>query len=202
MSLPAIRMAIKENMGGKGGGPPYVSACPPMVKLGMYLCVGGGSSPNSSPNGPLWGVGVGVVEGVHPYPPTQVVHTDSHPKLTLEEHTRQPGTIIKTMSTIGMTNHKVLDIMHSITGNNDTSSKRVHALKLHTHTYNVHLTPTWYVKLAATIITTTESMMERPSFLPGQAKRVENTSWHRFTTTSGYGTTSRVALNVTSSYKR
>ena len=94
--------------------------------------------------------------------------------------------IIKTMSTIGMTNHRALDIMHSIMGNSDTASNRLHSLKQHMHNDNVHLTPTWYRKLAPTIITTAESMMENPRVHPRQAKGVEKTSCNGFTTISVY----------------
>ena len=94
--------------------------------------------------------------------------------------------IIKTMSTIGMTNHRALDILHSIMGNSDTASNRLHSLKQHMHNDNVHLTPTWYRKLAPTIIATTESMMENPRVHPRQAKGVEKTSCNGFTTISVY----------------
>ena len=117
--------------------------------------------------------------------------SDSHKALALNEHIRQRHTIIKSLNTAGITNHKVLDIMHCLREGPDTEENRLTCLRKVTHRDNVHLSTEGYAKIAAGILDAAQQLTARPRVLGGPPRGMEITGWHGFVTTTGYGTTSR-----------
>ena len=89
-----------------------------------------------------------------------------HPHHALSEHTRQRHTIIKSLNSTGISNHKVIDIIHCLNDTTDTPHNRISALKKHTHTDNIHLTTGGYKKIADSIITSAQNMTSRSVQLP------------------------------------
>ena len=83
------------------------------------------------------------------------------PKHAAEEHTRQRHTIIKGLASGGMIQHRVIDFMHCISDGNEAQSSRMVSLKSHTHPDMVHLTTRGYKKLANTIISTAEQLVQQ-----------------------------------------
>ena len=86
------------------------------------------------------------------------INTPLHSHHALSEHTRQRHTIIKSLNNTGISNHKVINIIHCLNDTTDTPHNRISALKKHTHTDNVHLTPDGYEKIAENISTTALNM--------------------------------------------
>ena len=117
--------------------------------------------------------------------------SDSHKAHALNEHIRQRHTIIKSLNAAGITNHKVLDIMHCLREGPDTEENRLTCLRKATHRDNVHLSTEGYAKLAAGILDAAQQLTARPRVEGGQPRGLEISGWHGFVTTTGYGTTSR-----------
>ena len=65
--------------------------------------------------------------------------SDTHKAHALNEHIRQRHTIIKSLNSSGITNHKVIDIMHCLREGPDTEENRLTCLKKVTHRNNVNL---------------------------------------------------------------
>ena len=62
------------------------------------------------------------------------ISTPQHPHQALSEHTRQRHTIIKSLNTTGISNYRVIDVIHSLNDSTDTPHNRISAMKKHTHT--------------------------------------------------------------------
>ena len=119
--------------------------------------------------------------------------SDTHSAYALTEHIRQRHTIIKALHNNGITNFKVIDIMHSIRDGPDTEDNRLTCLKKITAGDNVHLTPDGYAKIAAEIADAAQQLTTRPAVRVGPPRGVEIPGWHGFVSTTGYGSTSRSA---------
>ena len=127
-------------------------------------------------------------------------HPLMHPKHAVEAHMRQRHTIIKGLASGGMSNHRVIDFMHCISDSNEAPNSRLTSIEMHTHSDKIHLTTRGYEKLAATIISTTEQLVQqkRDPATGGMAslcRGMELTGWHGFICTTGYGRFSRVTPN-------
>ena len=95
-----------------------------------------------------------------------------------------------------MTNHNVIEVIHSLNDTTDTLHNRITSLKKHTHKDNIHLTPEGYKKVADSIITSAQILTSRPvQSPPCTTKGIEQVYWHGFTVTSGYGNKSRATPN-------
>ena len=104
------------------------------------------------------------------------MHPLMHPKHAVEAHMRQRHTIIKGLASSGMSNHRVIDFMHCISDSNEAPNSRLTSIKMHTHSDKIHLTTRGYEKLAATIISTTEQLIQQKrGFLVND---LTEKSWH------------------------
>ena len=106
-------------------------------------------------------------------------------------------TIIKGMAAGGMSQHRVIDFMHSISGGSKVPSSRMASLKSDTHLDMVHLTTRGYEKLATIIISTADQMVQqkRSQAVGGESRvcrGLERIRWHGFISTKGYGLNSCV----------
>ena len=118
-------------------------------------------------------------------------NTETHSAHAITEHIRQRHTIIKSLNSTGITNHKVLDIMHCIREGPDNDDNRLTSLKKVTHKDNVHLSTAGYAKIAAGILDAAQQLSARPKMPGGPPRGMEISGWHGFTTTTGPGMTSR-----------
>ena len=116
---------------------------------------------------------------------------DTHKAHTINEHTRQRHTIIKSLNSTGITNHKVIDIMQCLREGPNAKANRLTCLKRFTHRDNVHLKADGYARIAAGILPTTQQLTTRPRVQGGTPRGIEVSGWHSFVTTTGYGSTSR-----------
>ena len=95
-----------------------------------------------------------------------------------------------------MSQHRVIDFMHGISGGSEVPSSRMASLKADTHPDMVHLSTRGYEKLAAIIISTAKQMVQqtRKQAVGGEyrvCRGLERIGWHGFISTTGYGRTSR-----------
>ena len=113
--------------------------------------------------------------------------SDTHKAHNINEHIRQRHTIIKSLNSTGITNHKVINIMHCLREGPDTEEKRLICLKKVTHRDNVHLSTEGYAKIAAGILDAVQQLTARPRVQGGPPGGMEISGWHGFVTTTGYG---------------
>ena len=116
---------------------------------------------------------------------------DTHKAHAINEHTRQHHTIIKSLNSTGITNHKVIDIMQSLREGPNAKANRLTCLKRFMHRDNIHLTADGYARIAAGILPTTQQLTTRPRVQGGTPRGIEVSGWQGFVTTTGYGSVSR-----------
>ena len=118
----------------------------------------------------------------------QNTHTSTHPAHAIMEHTRQRHTIIKSLNSIGMTHHRVIDVMQNLNTDTDSQQNRIKSLKKYTHGDNIHLTVPGYSKLAENIVAAATAMTSSRTPVPNSiTKGLERTSWRGFIITTSYG---------------
>ena len=111
--------------------------------------------------------------------------SSTHPAHAISEHIRQRHTIIKSLHSTGITNFKVIDILHSIRDGPDTEENRLTCFKKVTASDNVHLSPEGYAKIATCIVDAAQQLTSRPRVQGGPPRGVEILGWHGFVTTTG-----------------
>ena len=72
----------------------------------------------------------------------------------------KPHTIIKSLNSSGITNLKVIDIMHCLREGPDTEENRLTCLKKVTHRNNVHLSTEGYAKNATGILDAAQQLKQ------------------------------------------
>ena len=95
-------------------------------------------------------------------------------------------TIIKSLNSIGMTHHRVIDVMQNLNTDTDSQQNRIKSLKKYTHGDNIHLTVPGYSKLAENIVAPAAAMTSSRTPTPNSiTKGLECTSWRSFVITTG-----------------
>ena len=100
--------------------------------------------------------------------------------------------MIKSLNSISMTHHRVIDVMQNLNTDTDSQQNRIKSLKKYTHGDNIHLTVPGYSKLVENIVAAATAMTSSRTPAPNSiTKGLEHTSWRGFIITTGYGAASR-----------
>ena len=113
-----------------------------------------------------------------------------HAKDTLTDHTPIRNKLKQCIITKGKTNTRILDVISALAEDHQSPTDKIKALRIHTSTDNVHLTPQGYNLLAKAITSTSfaapQSNMNTTQIRTSPAIR----NWRGFITTAGVGKTS------------
>jgi hypothetical protein len=113
-----------------------------------------------------------------------------HAKDTLTDHTRIRNKLKQCIITKGKTNTRILDVIGALAEDHHSPTDKIKALRIHTSSDNVHLTPQGYNLLAKAITSTSFAAPLSNTNTTQIRTSPAIRNWRGFITTAGVGKTS------------